>query len=291
MIKVSPLNSQEEAPGSHPKRLFLVAVNKLGIVQTQFRLFSCRTLLLLFWSLFPLLVIGDLFLYPVPQEDPVFYYTIKACTILVILHNATTPSCLAYFFYCNPNIGSQFDQLPAPKRTWLFVFVILAGLIRSGYFCYSTLQLLDISSMFLTFFTNLLVTIAVVYDYFYTVCIFHVLGSVLEGYSKSLKDLSVAQESSTSVYGSWSHISTKCLELLNEYKRIKHGLGPLLLISISVHMLLLIIFAYITIKKMDSPMALLVCFSCLTSGLILFYLVLICDDCYGDLKKISELVR
>ena len=114
-VKISPINSDHVVQRIQPLSLFLTGLCKLGILQTEFRLFSCRTSVLMLWSLLPLLSIVSLFYPSEENSDLIVTYSGYACTLLLILWDAMIPSCLVYFFYWhtdNTGPGSSLTAFP-----------------------------------------------------------------------------------------------------------------------------------------------------------------------------------
>jgi hypothetical protein len=289
----------------HPLSMFLIILNKLGILQTQFKLSSWKTLLLAFWSLIPLSMVSDLLLPKDSQDDSLLWDITKVTNFSISFLDMTLPCCLVYFFFNNPALGgTQLAYLPIPKRIWLFLLSNFLGCCNTGLVCYHVMGLFEyydnlkwISSIVILIITGS------IFDLTIRFCLCQVVGSTAERFQRSILKLSQIQENKShnsdedlmsdtcQSASSDSYVIQKSNDLLNEYKNIKTGLGPLLFLTISSYTINLIVISFITIKDFGKPSFFANLLFTLTIITFIFYIIQVSDDCYGNINNLKEMVR
>jgi ABC-type multidrug transport system fused ATPase/permease subunit len=279
-------------------------MNKMGILQTQFSLFSTRNLLLGFWSMIPLFFLFDIpFLFRT-ESNPVFLFTANATIFLVVLLDVTVPSCLAYFFHCNPNIGAELTILPPPKRISFFILSTIVGILNGSFIIYDVASEKESAEMFIPHaYLVILLIICVVFDIITRICLSQVVGSVTERFHRRIQQLTLfyakmipsSEENPLAVQCESAETGSimvhSIMESLEEYRNIHKGLGPLLLLSISANTTLFITNIFVTITVSELIPSLANSLYSLGTLLHVFYLIQVCDDCRGDIKQMKELIR
>jgi hypothetical protein len=299
MVRPAPSTTETKR---HHLSMFLVALHKLGILQTQFRLLSGKTLLLAFWSLIPLSMLSESLL-PYENENDSFEIDIrKATNYLMVFLDMTLPCCLAYFFLQNSAMGgAQLAYLPPPKRFFLFLLSNCLGCCNSGIVCYSVMSLIEIFAEYKGIsLIAILIFLGCIFDLVIRFCFSQLFGAIVERFHKSIEDLTLSQEKMNAE----STVSAKCnsassgsfaiqrsIELLNEYGNIKKGLGPLLFITISAHTALLIVICFFTVKDIGTLTFFKEFLYLLVIISFIFYLIQVSEDCHEDIQLLKEIVR
>jgi len=296
-VKISPINSDHVVQRVQPLSLFLTGLCKLGILQTEFRLFSCRTSVLILWSLLPLSSIVSLFYPSEENSDLIVTYSGYACTLLLILWDAMIPSCLVYFFYYNPAVAAQVSYLPKPRKYRLFLTTAFVGVLYGGVFSYFIIEHTsepNLESFILMF--NFMMLIGVIYDVALKFCFVKVVGSVVERFHRDsrhqLLALSPRASQLHSSCDSFQLVTRRSKEILNEYRKIKQGLGPILLLTITTNMTIVILIIFLILRD-PTTIALNVAnfIFALNSIFILVYVILISDDAFEALSQVAEITR
>jgi hypothetical protein len=282
--------------------MFLVALHKLGILQTQFRILSGRTLLLAFWSIIPLSMLSESLL-PYDEVNDSFSIDIKKATnYLMVFTDLTLPGCLAYFFLQNSALGrDQLAYLPPPKRIGLFLLSNILACCKTGLVCYSVMSLIEIFANY-NWISLIAISILVgcLFDLVIKFCFCQAVGSIVERFHRSIEELAISQkemsiENSVSAMcksaSTGSYAIQKSTELLKEYRNIKKGLGPLLFLTLSTHTALLIVICFFTIKDIGSLTFYTEIVFLLVIISFIFYLIQVSEDCHEDIQMLKEIVR
>jgi len=266
-VKIFPNNNDRKVQRIHPLNHFLVALSKLGVLQTEFKLFSGRTMVLVLWSLFPLLTNFSLFYPPTENSssDLVLTFSNMACNLLML-------------------------YLPAPKKLGLLSVTDIVGAIYGGFFCYSII--VGMPQIGLESFLSVLMLFGAVYDVILKFCFIQVVGSTVERFQK----LSVSYESSQSLQLSLNNDSyqfavKRSMETVNEYSKIKQGLGPLLFVTITTNMIIMVMSIFMILRESSSSYSIANFLFSLNSLFILFYVIQVCDDAHEALISMAEITR
>jgi hypothetical protein len=291
-VKIFPNNNDRKVQRIHPLNHFLVALSKLGVLQTEFKLFSGRTMVLVLWSLFPLLTNFSLFYPPTENSssDLVLTFSNMACNLLLTFWDAMIPVCLVYFFFNNPDVAAELLYLPAPKKLGLLSVTDIVGAIYGGFFCYSII--VGMPQIGLESFLSVLMLFGAVYDVILKFCFIQVVGSTVERFQK----LSVSYESSQSLQLSLNNDSyqfavKRSMETVNEYSKIKQGLGPLLFVTITTNMIIMVMSIFMILRESSSSYSIANFLFSLNSLFILFYVIQVCDDAHEALISMAEITR
>jgi hypothetical protein len=163
---------------------------------------------------------------------------------------------------------------------------------------YATILFLDQSeNKYWLFLPAILTLFGYVFDITLKLCLSQLVGSVAERFHRSTHQLSLykpgqiihVKENVSS--GGAASVIQRSMELLEDYKNIHQGLGPLLFLAISTTTALLITCVFITIKMHDDVSLITNFLYTLNTILSLFYLIQICDDCHEDIRRLKETVR
>jgi hypothetical protein len=287
-VKVVPNSTDQEVQKIHPLNYFLVGLSKLGVLQTEFKLLSGKTLILVFWSLFPLLSIVYFLNSSGERSDIVVTFSSYACNLLITFWDAIVPCCLVYFFSYNPAIAVDLSYLPAPKKMCFLIITDIVGAVYGGYLCYSSIVELSNPGIEESFFLGLLL-ICNIYDIVLKFCFTQLLGSIVEKFQQ----LSLSLESTQFLQLSFSNNSyrlavKRSMDAVSEYSKIKRGLGPLLFVTITTNMIIVITAIFLILRESYATTNFI--FS-LSSLFVLFYLIQVCDDAHEALINMVENTR
>ena len=78
------------------------------------------------------------------------------------------------------------------------------------------------------------------------------------------------------------------MDAVNEYSKIKRGLGPLLFLTITTNMVIVITAIFLIFRE---SYAIINFIFSLSSLFILFYLIQVCDDAHEALINMVEITR
>jgi hypothetical protein len=287
-VKVVPNSTDKEAQKIHPLNYFLVGLSKFGVLQTEFKLLSVKTLILVFWSLFPLLSIIYFLFSSGDGSDVVVTFSNLACNLLITFWDAMVPCCLVYFFSYNPTIAVDLSYLPAPKKMYFLIVTDIVGAIYGGYLCYTSILELSNPGIEESLVLALLL-ICNMYDIVLKFCFSQVVGSVVEKFQQ----LSLSSESTQSLQlifnnNSYRLAVKRSMDAVNEYSKIKRGLGPLLFLTITTNMVIVITAIFLIFRESYAVVNFI--FS-LSSIFILFYVIQVCDDAHEALINMAEITR
>ncbi len=290
-VKIVPNSTDHKVPRINPLNYFLVGLSKFGVLQTEFSLFSSRTMVLVLWSLFPLLTNISFFYHSTESSnsDLVLGFSGLACNLLITFWDALIPCCFVYFFFCNPAISAELSYFPAPKRIGLLFITDFVGAIYGGSFCYSIIA--GMSQFGLEWVLSILMLIGAVYDVVLKFCFIQVVGSTVERFQQ----LSVSSESSQSLRLSlnndcYQFAVKRSMEAVNEYNKIKQGLGPLLFVTITTNMIITVMAIFMILRESSSYSIANFLFS-VNSLFLLFYVIQVCDDAHEALINMAEITR
>jgi hypothetical protein len=244
---------------------------------------------------------------PTLTGDPVLFYTVKASSVLGILLDASIPGCLAYFFRRNPAPGpslAHLAQLGLPQRMSLFLTASLVELVKCGIMSFTVLQNVVVSGENPgKIVSTLLLIMFFVSEAILTIGLTQVVGGSVDSYQGKVQRMLEVEKLTSPGDGLKPapcpkltvSIDQERMQLLTEYKNMKRGLGPLLFLFTTVHMIQITAMIYIAIKsvKMFSfgSYLLIPSLHTLNSCLVLFYLVEVCDDCHNFLSDMKESIR